>query len=134
MHLLANTMGLIIFGTRVERYFGRTAFLAIYFISGLTGSLFSLGNMYFNQSIAVSAGASGAVYGLVGSVFIFTRLTRHEIETLNWYVMLVFIGIGLAMGFAMSGIDNFAHIGGLIGGALTGFMMLILMAYRQMRR
>jgi membrane associated rhomboid family serine protease len=131
MHFVANTFGLIVFGTRVERYFGRVAFLAIYFISGLTGSVFSLVNLRISHSYAVSAGASGAVYGLVAAVFIFTRLTRREIETLNWYVMMIYIGIGLAMGFAIPGIDNAGHIGGMAGGLLTGFGMLALWANKR---
>jgi membrane associated rhomboid family serine protease len=132
MHFIANTFGLVVFGTRVERYFGRLAFIAIYFISGLTGSLVSLANLRMSFAFfTISGGASGAVYGLVAAVFIFTRLTRREIETLNWYTMMIFIGIGLAMGFAIPGIDNAGHIGGLIGGALTGFGMLALLARKQ---
>jgi membrane associated rhomboid family serine protease len=131
MHFIANTFGIIVFGTRIERYFGRIAFLALYFISGLTGSVFSLLNLRLSNSFAVSAGASGAVYGLVAAVFVFTRLTRREIETLNWYTMMIFIGIGLVMGFALPGIDNAGHIGGMVGGALAALGMLTVMAYRK---
>ena len=134
MHLIANTMGLLIFGTRIEKYFGRIAFLSIYLLSGLMGSLFSVANAYFRNAYGmVSAGASGAVYGLIGAMFVYTRFTRRDIETLNWRVMLIFIGIGLIMGFSMPGIDNAAHIGGLVGGGLVGFVMLALMAWKVKR-
>jgi len=114
-HFFANTAGILIFGTRVEKYFGRLAFLAIYVISGLTGSLFSL---FLTRGYA--AGASGAVFGLVGAVFIFTHITMQSMDTLNWYVMIAYIGLSLAMGFGTPGVDNFAHIGGLIAGLLLG--------------
>jgi rhomboid protease GluP len=130
-HLAANSFGIIVFGTRVERYFGRWAFIAIYFGSGLAGSLFSLANLRLFNSLAVSAGASGAVYGIIAAVFVITRLTRTTIETLNHYSMMIFIAIGLIMGFIMPGIDNAGHIGGMVGGALIGFGLLALMVKKQ---
>ena len=114
-HLAANTFGLLIFGTRVERYFGRVRFCLIYLFAGLLGSVFSI---FISQGYA--AGASGAVYALVGALFAYTRLTKRSIEFMNWYLMFTYIGIGIAMGFATPGIDNAAHIGGLIGGAVFG--------------
>jgi len=114
-HFAANAFGLIIFGTRVERYFGRICFILVYITAGLAGSLASL---YLSRAYA--AGASGAIYGLVGALFIYTKIHKRTIERLNWYVMFLYIGIGLAMGFATPGIDNFAHLGGLAGGVLVG--------------
>ena len=114
-HFAANAMGLLIFGTRIERYFGRLWFVAIYIATGLTGSLASL---FFSR--AYSAGASGAIYGLVGFIFVYTRLSKRTIEFMNWYVMFIYIGIGITMGFTQPGIDNFAHLGGLFAGAALG--------------
>ena len=131
MHFLANTMGLIIIGSRVERYFGRVAFLMIYFLSGILGSLFCLINVYLRDLSVVSAGASGAVYGLMGSVLVFTRLTRLEIETLNWRFMLIWLAIGVIMGVTVPNIGNAAHFGGFVGGAALGFGMLALLARKQ---
>ncbi|MCL2498884.1 MAG: rhomboid family intramembrane serine protease [Defluviitaleaceae bacterium] len=131
MHFLANTMGLIIIGTRVERYFGRVAFLTVYFLSGILGSLFCIANAYLRDLMVVSAGASGAVYGLMGSVLVFTRLTRLEIETLSWRYMLIWLVIGVIMGFTMPNIGNAAHLGGFVGGAAMGFGMLTLLARRR---
>ncbi|MCL1843855.1 MAG: rhomboid family intramembrane serine protease [Defluviitaleaceae bacterium] len=121
-HLFMNAFGIIIFGSRVERYFGRVEFLLIYVLSGLTGSVFRLIHSYFFQAdiIIVSAGASGAVYGIVGAMFAYTRITRRTIDFINWYIMLIYIGIGMAMGVATPGIDNIAHLGGLVGGLIIG--------------
>ncbi|MCL2198907.1 MAG: rhomboid family intramembrane serine protease [Defluviitaleaceae bacterium] len=119
-HFFANAFGILIFGTRLERYFGRRMFFIVYIFSGLAGSVVSLFNLYFFQPFAVSAGASGAVYGIVGAMFAYTRVTKRSIEFITWYVMLIYIGLGMAMGFATPGIDNFAHIGGLLMGVLIG--------------
>ena len=115
VHFAANSMGLLIFGTRIERFFGRFWFTAIYVITGLAGSVASL-----FLSRAYSAGASGAIYGLVGFIFVYTRLSKRTIEYINWYVMFIYIGIGITMGFTQDGIDNFGHLGGLFAGAVLG--------------
>ena len=120
MHFAANAFGLLIFGSRLERHLGRVKFCAIYILSGLLGSVFSLANLHFAQAYAISAGASGAIYGIVGAMFAYTRITKRSIEFINWYAMLIYISIGVGMGFATPGIDNFAHIGGLVGGAVLG--------------
>lgn len=120
-HLGANTFGLIVFGSRVEKYLGRIAFCLIYLLAGLLGSVFSI-----FISTAYSAGASGAIYGLIGALFIFTRLTKRSIEFINWYLMFTYIGIGIAMGFATPGIDNAGHVGGLIGGVIIGWIYVKL--------
>ncbi|MCL2363257.1 MAG: rhomboid family intramembrane serine protease [Defluviitaleaceae bacterium] len=130
-HLLANSFGIIVFGTRIERYFGRTVFVFIYFGTGLMASLVSLANLRFFDSFAVSGGASGAVYGLVGMVFVVSRVTDRYIETLHWRVMLIFVVIGIIMGFSMTGIDNAGHIGGMIGGVIAGFLTLLYMMRKQ---
>jgi len=124
-HFLANVMGLIVFGTRVERYFGRTAFLVIYIFAGLLGSLFSL---YITADY--SAGASGAVYGLIGAIFIYTRLTGRAVEMMNWYILFMFIGVGIAMGFVTQGVDNAGHLGGLVGGLAVGMGMVGVLKLR----
>ena len=115
VHFAANSMGLLIFGTRIERFFGRFWFISIYVATGLAGSVASL-----FLSRAYSAGASGAIYGLVGFIFVYTKLSKRTIEYINWYVMFIYIGIGITMGFTQDGIDNFGHLGGLIAGAALG--------------
>ncbi|MCL2377562.1 MAG: rhomboid family intramembrane serine protease [Defluviitaleaceae bacterium] len=124
-HFLTNVMGLVIFGTRVERYFGRLAFCLSYIFTGLMGSVFSL---YFTRGYA--AGASGAVYGLIGVIFAYTRITGRSIELMNWYIMFLFAGMGIAMGFMTDGVDNFGHLGGLVGGFIIGAGMVGVLRLR----
>ena len=124
-HFFANLMGLVVFGTRVERYFGRVALCVIYILSGLLGSVFSL---YFTRGYA--AGASGAIYGLIGAIFAYTRMTGRAIELMNWYIMFMFIGVGIAMGVMTPNIDNFGHLGGLVGGLAIGAAMVGVLRLR----
>ncbi|MCL2372791.1 MAG: rhomboid family intramembrane serine protease [Defluviitaleaceae bacterium] len=114
-HLGANAFGLLVFASRAERYFGRVKFCVMYVVSGLVGSGASL---LFSQ--AYSAGASGAVYGVIGALFAYTRVTRRSIEGISWHFMAMFILFGLAAGGVMANIDNAGHIGGLLGGAAFG--------------
>ena len=118
-HLLFNVTGLLIFGTRIEQYYGKCAFLAIYLASGLIASIASL---LFTRGFA--AGASGAVYGLVGAAFIYIRYLRRPMDMINSQVITIYIIMGLGMGFIMPNIDYFGHIGGLVAGVLVGLLIL----------
>ena len=120
-HLFFNIAGILIFGTRIERYYNRLAYLVIYFISGLAASVASL-----ILTRGVSAGASGAVYGLLGAAFVYTRYTKRPMDMINNHILMVYIIMGLAMGFVVPGIDYYGHIGGLIAGIFVGFIFVRL--------
>ncbi|MCL1878215.1 MAG: rhomboid family intramembrane serine protease [Defluviitaleaceae bacterium] len=129
-HFFANSFGIVIFATRLERYLGRGFFLFTYVLSGLIGSMLSLANFYFFHPIypaSSSVGASGAVFGMYGAIYAYTRITKHSLDFINSYFLLIFIGISLVMGFATPGIDNFAHVGGLLGGMIIGGIYAILL-------
>ena len=114
LHLLFNCYALFVIGSQIENFMGKTKYLIIYFVSGLTGSLLSI-----LLTKGVSIGASGAIFGLMGSLLYFGYHYRVYLGTVLKSQILPLIVINLIIGFASSGIDNFAHIGGLIGGALT---------------
>ena len=121
-HLFMNLAGMFIFGTRIERYYGKISFLAIYFASGLLSSVASL-----LLTRGFSAGASGAVYGLVGAAFVYTKM-RGSMDLISNHIILIYIIMGLGAGFLMPNVDYFGHIGGLIGGVLVGFIAVKLSA------
>lgn len=121
MHLLFNTYALFSFGTAVERRFGRSRFLVLYLLSGLTGSVLSfLGNR------ALAAGASGAIFGLLGATIVYFATYRQEFgqggrrQLTN---LLLVAGYNLAWGFIAPGIDNLGHIGGLLAGLALGWAL-----------
>lgn len=114
LHLVMNSIALYFLGVFSERIFGNVRFLFIYLFAGLAGTLSSL---FFSPNI--SAGASGAIMGLFGALLYFgTVYPKLFIRTMGLNIMIV-LGINLLFGFTFSGIDNAAHIGGLIGGFLA---------------
>ena len=120
IHLVCNMYALLIVGPQVERYYGKRRFLFIYLISGLLGSLFSC---VFSGAETFSLGASGAIFGLFGSIAYFTYYYRATLQGLLRSQIVPVILVNLAIGFMIPGIDISAHIGGLIGGILTSMFI-----------
>ena len=112
-HLLFNCYALYVIGRQLESFLGKIKFLIIYLVSALCGSLMS---MIF--PISISAGASGAIFGLLGSLLYFGYNYRVYLGTVLKSQIIPLILINLIFGFMVSGINNAAHIGGLIGGIL----------------
>jgi len=112
LHLALNMAALWIFGTQLERQLGRTRYLSLYLLSGLSGSAVSYA---FNQPNQPSLGASGAVFGLVGAALVIGRKLRYDVS-----VLAVFLVLNLVIGFSVSGIDWRAHLGGLAAGMTMG--------------
>jgi len=114
-HLFFNSYALYIYGPAVERLFGRIKFILVYLVSGLVGSLLS-----YLLSPNNAAGASGAIFGLMGSLLYFRKEKRNLFQRVFGPGLLMIIGINLLYGFIQPGIDNWGHIGGLVGGFLMG--------------
>ncbi|MDQ0205596.1 rhomboid family protein [Alkalicoccobacillus murimartini] len=114
LHLFMNSLALYFLGTLVERIYGSIRFFVVYMIAGLTGSLAS-----FAYMDAVSAGASGAIFGCFGALLYFGIIHRELFfRTMGTNVMVI-LAINLALGFMVQGIDMGAHLGGLAGGFLA---------------
>lgn len=116
-HILLNMYTLWIFGRLLEPMLGRARFLALYLISGLAGSI---GVVVFAAPNAQVLGASGAIFGLMGAFVVIQRRLGGNMTQL--YILLA---INLAIGFIPgANISWQAHLGGLIGGALVGLILL----------
>jgi len=113
-HLFFNCYSLYIVGAQIESFLGKIKFLIIYLFSGICGSLFS---MMFGGDVA-SIGASGAIFGLLGSLVYFGYHYRVYLGNVIKSQIIPLIILNLMLGFITPGVDNFAHIGGLIGGTL----------------
>lgn len=114
IHLLVNSYSLYIIGSQLESFLGKFKYLFVYIISAICGSLMSI---VFSSN--VSAGASGAIFGLLGSLLYFGYNYRVFLGNVLKSQIIPLIILNLGLGFMISGIDNAAHIGGLIGGALA---------------
>ena len=115
IHLFSNMYALFVLGPVVERYYGKNKFSLIYFVSGLLGSLFS---SVFMSNNVFSFGASGAIFGLLGSIAYFTYYYRATLQGLLRSNIVPTILANLIISFMIPGIDAFGHIGGLFGGVL----------------
>jgi membrane associated rhomboid family serine protease len=111
IHIALNMYVLWIIGPPVEHYLGRARFLALYFVSGLAGSAGAL----VLTPLAVTVGASGAIFGILGALLIIEWQTTGRLagNAMTWIV------INLALSFVISNVSIGGHIGGLIGGILV---------------
>ena len=123
IHLALNMQCLWQLGRLTERLYGNWAFLTLYALSGLGGGVASL---WWNPNV-LSAGASGAIFGVAGGLVAFLylgKLPLHRAATRSILSStLIFVGYNLLYGFTSTGIDNAAHIGGLVTGALVGALL-----------
>lgn len=124
VHLAMNMLGLWAIGQTVERIYGHWVFMLVYLGSALCGSALSL---HFSAQSAVSVGASGAVFGLAGALLVAVFQHRKTLPKIFGKQMLggmgFFVFYSLAQGFARTGIDNAAHVGGLLAGAVMAFIL-----------
>lgn len=118
-HLMNNMLTLVVIGWNVEMFVGKIRFLVIYFLSGLVGNLLSMAVDIWKQDYSVSAGASGAIFGLTGAMLCLAILNHGRAGNITKQGMIVMIFISLYTGFTSGGVDNFAHIGGLLTGCLV---------------
>lgn len=113
-HLFFNCYALYVIGPQLESFLGKWKYTLIYFFSAITASLLS---MVFHSD-SVSIGASGAIFGLMGSLVYFGYHYRVYLGNIMKSQIIPLILLNLMIGFLSSGIDNAAHIGGLVGGVL----------------
>lgn len=114
IHLFVNMYSLCIIGSQLENFIGKKKFLFVYVISAISGSLMSC---LFSNNLSV--GASGAIFGLLGSMLYFGYHYRLFLGNVLRAQIIPIIALNLFLGFMINGIDNAAHIGGLIGGYLA---------------
>ena len=123
LHLLFNSFALFIFGPIIENLFGKFRFIIIYLFSGVSGSLISL---YFNP-LVVAAGASGAIFGLLGALAAFFLLKRNILGVFaqkNFIAVIILVAFNMFFGFLIPGVDNFAHLGGFISGLVISLVLV----------
>ena len=123
LHLGLNCVGLFILGTQAEKVYGHVRFSAIYLLSGLGASALSYALNLSRLENSVGVGASGAVFGLLGALAAFFLVNRDKLGKMgrnSLTSILILAGINLALGLAIPGIDNYAHVGGFAAGALLG--------------
>ena len=114
LHLLFNMYALYIIGMQLESFLGKAKYLIVYLLSGIGASMLSI---FFSNSFSV--GASGAIFGLMGALLYFGYHYRVYLDSVVKSQIIPLIVLNLILGFTISGVDNWAHIGGLVSGILA---------------
>ncbi|SFL18465.1 rhomboid protease GluP [Lachnospiraceae bacterium KH1T2] len=122
-HLATNMISLYMFGSKVESALGKLKFAVLYILSGLLGNAASLlFHVMVGENVA-SAGASGAIFGVIGALLAIVVLDKERFKALTPTRVFFVVAYSILAGVTGSGIDNSAHIGGLVAGILLSCIL-----------
>lgn len=124
-HLFNNMLVLIFLGDMLEKKLGKVRYFLIYMAGGLAGNCVSIMMELKNQNFYVSAGASGAVFAVIGALFWLVLKNRGKLDDLSGKRLGLMIVLSVFQGYTSIGVDNYAHVGGLLTGFLLGIMLSI---------
>ena len=113
-HIANNMLVLFVLGSRLERVIGKLKFLIIYIVGGLLGNVISVLIELKSMDFAVSAGASGAVFAVMGAMIYIVIRNKGWLGDLSARQILVMAFFSLYYGFTSTGVDNTAHVAGLV--------------------
>lgn len=122
-HLGNNMLLLFIIGNEVEKVIGKGKYLLIYILAGIGGNIFSILHEIQVDEYVISVGASGAVFGILGAMLWVAIRNKGQIGNITIRGIIVVICISLYVGITSTGINNFAHIGGLAVGGIFGVFL-----------
>lgn len=125
-HLLNNMVILGSAGQILEKALGKWKFLLLYLLAGIGGSALSFGQMMASGEYSVAAGASGAIFGIIGALAWIVIVHKGRYESLTGKGLAIMVVLCLYYGIAAGNVDNWGHIGGL----LMGFVVSLLL-YRR---
>ncbi len=123
LHILNNMVILAVSGQILEEAMGHIKYLILYLLSGIFGMLVSYLQMLHSGEYSVAAGASGAIFGIIGALLWIVIRHKGRYESLTGRGLLFMIVICLYYGVVTAGVDNYGHIGGLVGGFLLGILL-----------
>lgn len=128
-HIMNNMLILFIMGDNLERALGHVKYLIFYLLCGVGANIASMLINLKDYRLVVSAGASGAIFGVVGGLLYAVAVNKGHLEDLSTRQLVVLIVCTLYFGFTSTGVDNTAHIAGLVMGIVLGILM-----YRRPKR
>lgn len=126
-HLLGNMLLLVIMGSTLERNIGKIRYIIVYLGSGLAAGIASAAyHWYIGEAATICAGASGAIFGVVGGIIYLIIENHGALEQFDIRTMIIFLILNFYTGNASTGIDIIAHLGGLLIGLLLTFFVCVL--------
>lgn len=133
-HLISNMLILYYLGEAVEKHFGHIMYAVAFCITGIFGNILSMSYEIYTDSYVYSAGASGAVFGIIGMLFLLVIVYKGRFKQITIGRMLLMVSYSLYSGFIGSNINNAAHIGGFLSGIGCGFILWLLTNVRESRQ
>ena len=122
-HLFNNMLVLIFLGDTLEGTVGKIKYLIIYLGGGLMGSFLSYYLALKNGSDTVAAGASGAVFAVIGALLYLVIVNKGQLQEINGKRLMLMASLSIYQGFASANVDNAAHVGGLMGGFILAIVL-----------
>jgi len=122
-HIANNMLILFVLGDNLERALGKVKYLFFYLICGIGANVASLLIGRTGEGLAVSAGASGAIFGVIGGLLYAVLVNRGRLGDLSARQLVVMIAFSLYFGFTNAGVNNVAHIAGLLIGILVAMIL-----------
>lgn len=122
-HLISNMFMQYFLGDMLLRALSQWKFAVIYLLAGLGGSVPSLVMMEISGDYAVSAGASGAIYGIIGALLWVVLRNGGKFESISIRRMLLAMALYISYGFTTEGVDAWAHLGGAVAGFLAAMVL-----------
>ncbi len=122
-HLMNNMVMLVAIGYTLEPELGSIRFLILYLLSGAAGTAVSMWQDVYMNEYAVAAGASGAIFGLIGALFYVAVRNHGRIGSVSSKGLVFMAVYSIFYGYANGGVDNVAHIGGLLSGAVLAVLL-----------
>lgn len=132
-HLFNNMVLLIYAGCELEKRIGKISYLVIYLGTGICGNVASLWYYHHIGEYVISAGASGAIFGVIGSLAVVLITNRAKNETVTPKRLFLMAGMTIYYGMTTMGVDNAAHIGGILSGIIGGFLLSKISQYGKLK-
>lgn len=122
-HLVNNMLVLLVLGDKLESALGHLRYLLLYIVSGILANIVSMAVQSSTGQVSVAAGASGAIFGVVGSLSYVIVINHGQMDGLTNRQLGFIVLLTLYHGFTAGGVDNAAHIGGLVSGFILGILL-----------
>lgn len=122
-HIANNMLILFILGDNMERALGHIKYIGFYIACGVGANLASMAVNLMQKDAVVSAGASGAIFGVIGGLLYAVLVNHGKLEDLSTRQLIVIILLSLYFGFTSTGVDNVAHIAGLLIGIVMAMLL-----------
>lgn len=122
-HLFSNMLVLIFLGDTLEQCVGKIRYLLIYLLGGIAGNIVSVWFALRTEDFAVSAGASGAVFAVIGALIYLVIRNKGRLGNYSGQRLMMMAVLSVLQGLTAGGVDNCAHIGGTIAGFVLAFLL-----------